>query len=140
MPPILEEPDGPAPPAKKPKQSGPSLDADTQAKNRAAKRGQGADAFEHARLPSVAIVPAKTTDGSTSQSEDVLLVDGDTYHFRDALKEKGFSYQRDFNGDDGANVWVAPAADVEADDVAALFEEWGWQVEVFDGLEEDDDE
>ena len=36
------------------------------------------------------------------------------------------------------NYWVRPAFGFNIQDVIDLFDSWGWVVNVFDGLEEDD--
>lgn len=76
----------------------------------------------------------------TSNERDVILLDGVTYPLKEALKEMGFVWTTDFNNIPGANHWVAQADDARADirKVAALFDEWGWVVTIYDGVDEND--
>ena len=74
------------------------------------------------------------------------------------VKPLGFNFERNFNGIPGAvrarvprpcpcrpprterrppaqDYWVAPASNDTIDQVAKLFDEWGWKVTVYDGAE-----
>jgi hypothetical protein len=69
----------------------------------------------------------------TIEDEDVLAVGGTTFPFKETLKELGFTY---FN-DDRMSWWIKAKEDVDVDEVTALFEEYGFAVEVYDGVDDD---
>lgn len=91
----------------------------------------------------VLVVPCKRVDenanlqdGGTFAEDDVILLDGVTYPLKEELKEMGFHWTTDFNGIEGANHWVRPALDFDTNTVVDLFDQWGWLVTLYDGLEE----
>jgi hypothetical protein len=86
-----------------------------------------AEIFDGAKTAAVDVVPM------TIEDEDVLAVGGTTFPFKETLKELGFTY---FN-DDGMSWWIKAKEDVDVDEVTALFEEYGFAVEVYDGVDDD---
>ena len=62
---------------------------------------------------------------------------GTTYPFKEILKEKGFTFLNELNGFDGVSMWIAPQATVDIEDLVALFHEYGFEVDMFDGVDED---
>jgi hypothetical protein len=87
--------------------------------------------FEGANAAAIDIVPLKIDD------EDVICVTGTTYPWKDELKERGFKYTQEVNGEDGLAMWLAPKDTVELDDLTGTFEDYGFAVEVWDGVEGD---
>ena len=86
-----------------------------------------AEIFDGAKSAAVDIVPM------TIEEEEVFAVGGTTFPFKETLKELGFTY---FN-DDGMSWWIKAKEDVDVDEVTALFEEYGFAVEVYDGVDDD---
>ena len=58
--------------------------------------------------------------------------------FKDELKEMGFSFHSELNGKEGVQMWIAQGNDLNIDEIIALFEEYGFAVETFDGVEDDE--
>ena len=89
--------------------------------------------------PSVGIVPCKEivpgTDSSVVQERDVVLLDGFTCPLRGEIKEMGFGWVKNFNGIEYEDHFVADMRDGLLERVALLFDEWGWDVTVYDGAE-----
>lgn len=84
----------------------------------------------------VAIVP--TLDTTTTPPTDIVLLDctkGSLYPIKEKVKPFGFTYSRDFNGIPGADYWVAPAAGLDTEALAALLDDWGWTPTIFDGAD-----
>ena len=84
----------------------------------------------------VAIVP--TLDTTTTPPTDIVLLDctkGSLYPIKEKVKPFGFTYARDFNGIPGADYWVAPAAGLDTEALAALLDDWGWTPTIFDGAD-----
>ena len=90
--------------------------------------------------------------------QGALRLDGPVYPLKESVKPLGFNFERNFNGIPGAvrarvprpcpcrpprterrppaqDYWVAPASNDTIDQVAKLFDEWGWKVTVYDGAE-----
>ena len=86
--------------------------------------------FEHAKPAEVSLVSNMTVNDET-----VVGVTGTTYPFKDELKDKGFTFNNEVNGEEGVQMWLAPQDDVEIDELVSLFEDYGFTVEVFDGVE-----
>ena len=84
----------------------------------------------------VAIVP--TLDTKTSPATDIVLLDstkGSLYPIKEKFKPYGFTYTRDFNGIPGADYWVAPAANLDTEALAAMLDDWGWAATIYDGAD-----
>lgn len=95
--------------------------------------------FETANTYHIDIVPMTVGEGPTSQNENVIAVGGATYAFNAYLKDKGFIFQSNVNGIEDAKFWLAPAEDVEVDELVAHFEQFGFPVDVYDEAAQPDD-
>jgi hypothetical protein len=69
---------------------------------------------------------------------EMFGIRGSTFPFKDKLKEIGFAYNKEVNGDDTAKMWLAklPLA-TEKDELINMFQEYGFTVTIYD---EDDSE
>ena len=67
--------------------------------------------------------------------ETKVGVTGTTYPFKDELKEKGFAFNNEVNGEEGVQMWLATQEDVEVEELTALFEEYGFAVDAVDDEE-----
>jgi len=69
-----------------------------------------------------------------------MRMGGSTYHFKDELKDRGFKFQSTVNGK-LVQLWLKPKDDIDLDDLAALFMEYGFNVEHYEAVDvEVDDE
>ena len=91
-----------------------------------------ASVFEHANPAEINIFPLIEEE----EEEELLVVTGTTYPWKDVLETRGFKY---FN-DEGISQWRAPAKDHIAQDLATLFDEYGFETEIFDGVNDDGDD
>ena len=75
------------------------------------------------------------------EGELTLAIGGTTYPFKDILKKEGFEFKHLVN-DQPLNLWlrVEPEAqpDMDADDFETLFEQYGFEVSRYDGVEADE--
>ena len=77
-------------------------------------------------------------DGQCLYSQQAMIgVTGLTFPFKDELKAKGFTFTNEVNGEEGVQMWLAPQDDVDAEELIALFDDYGFAVETFDGVEEE---
>lgn len=67
-----------------------------------------------------------------TSKDEVIVLEGDTFPFKDKLKEFGFSFTLNFNDTMGCNVWLGPKATADVDGVEALCAKFGVIVEKFD--------
>ena len=88
--------------------------------------------FEHADATEISIINNIDVEGTT-----MVGLHGTTYPFKEILKEKGFTFLNELNGFDGVSMWIAPQATVDIEDLVALFHEYGFEVDMFDGVDED---
>ena len=88
--------------------------------------------FDGKEPPMIRLIPQDLTHGPTSLSQQVIVLDGDTYPLRDTIKELGFQFTRNFNGEDGVNVWVAPEDTTDNDLVINTIQEKGWKMDVYE--------
>jgi hypothetical protein len=84
--------------------------------------------FDGANAASIAVVP-HTIDG-----EEMVGCIGTTYAWKDELKERGFKYMA--SSDDGQMGWWVDKASLDQDDLVATFEEYGFEVDVYDGVDD----
>ena len=93
--------------------------------------------FDDAKEAAIKIFPI------TVAGELNLAIGGTTYPFKDILKKHGFGFHNIVN-DQPLNLWlrVEPEAqpDMDADDLEALFDKYGFEVERYEGVEGSDDE
>lgn len=80
------------------------------------------DIFEDVEPPTISIFPYM---GGTA-------IHGDTYFFRSDLKDMGFNWERDIDGNSGFNVWMS-STPVDDSKLIPLFEEAGFEAKLFDG-------
>lgn len=95
--------------------------------------------FDEATPAEVLIFPITVHEGPTSKDQDMLAVSGTTFPFKDELKTRGFSFHTTVNDEDGVNLWLAPHEEVDEDAIAELFKEYGFEVDVLDGVGDEDD-
>jgi hypothetical protein len=88
--------------------------------------------FEGANAAAIDVVPLKVDD------DDMIGVTGTTYPWKDELKERGFKYTQEVNGEEGLAMWLAAKDTVDMDDLTGAFQEYGFAVDVWDGVEGDD--
>ena len=84
---------------------------------------------EEANRACIDLVPVQVED------EEMLAVMGTTFPWKDELKERGFKYDES----DGTPKWMAPKESVDQDDLISTFEDYGFTVEVYDGVEPDNE-
>ena len=93
--------------------------------------------FDDAKEAAIKIFPI------TVAGELNLAIGGTTYPFKDILKKHGFGFHNIVN-DQPLNLWlrVEPEAqpDMDADDLEALFDKYGFEVDRYDGVEGSEDE
>ena len=93
--------------------------------------------FDDAKEAAIKIFPI------TVAGELNLAIGGTTYPFKDILKKHGFGFHNIVN-DQPLQLWlrVEPEAqpDMDADDLEALFDKYGFEVERYEGVEGSDDE
>ena len=82
-------------------------------------------------------------DARPAAGELNLAIGGTTYPFKDILKKHGFAFNNIVN-DQPLQLWlrVEPEAqpDMDADDLEALFDQYGFEVDRYDGVEGSEDE
>ena len=88
--------------------------------------------FEHANATEISIINNIDVEVTT-----MVGLHGTTFPFKEILKEKGFTFLNELNGFDGVSMWIAPQATVDIEDLVALFHEYGFEVDMFDGVDED---
>jgi hypothetical protein len=88
--------------------------------------------FEGARPVDIQIIETVIQDG-----EEYVGVGGSTYPFKDELKDRGFKFQATINGK-LVQLWLKPKDDVDLDDLAVLFTEYGFDVEQYEAIDEED--
>ena len=71
---------------------------------------------------------------------DKLALGGATYAFKEELKERGFSFHNSVNGEDGVQLWLAPADTANKEELEELIAEYGFVLDEYDGVDEDEDE
>ena len=93
--------------------------------------------FDDAKEAAIKIFPI-TIEGDVN-----LAIGGTTYPFKDILKKQGFAFHNVVN-DQPVQLWlrVEPEAqpDMDADDLEALFDQYGFEVDRYDGVEGSEDE
>jgi len=91
--------------------------------------------FDDANAAEITMFPA--------EDELNLAIGGTTYPFKDILTNHGFTFKNIVN-DQPLRLWlrVEPEGqpDMDADDFEALFEQYGFEVNRYDGVEGDEDE
>jgi len=92
--------------------------------------------FEEATAAHVTLFPITVHEGPTSQSQEMLAASGMTYPFKDGLKSRGFAFNNTVNDVAGVNLWLAPVEDIDKEELVSLFEEYGFEVEEFDGTKD----
>ena len=74
-----------------------------------------------------------------------LAVGGTTYPFAKKIKDEGFQFHKDVNGHT-VKLWLRVEAEahtwgrMDANDLEAMFEEYGFTVEIYDGIDDQQDE
>ena len=71
---------------------------------------------------------------------DMVAFGGATYLLKEELKEKGFKFENTVNGEEGVQMWLAPADGVDADALEATMTEYGFIVDAYDAVGEDDED
>ena len=92
--------------------------------------------FDDAKEASITMFPLEV-DGKMT-----LAVGGTTFPWGDKLKKEKFSFEHIVNGEP-LNLWLRDEdtnADMDADDLQELFEEFGWTVNRYDGVEDNKDD
>ena len=92
--------------------------------------------FDDAKEAAIKIFPI-TIEGDVN-----LAIGGTTYPFKDILKKQGFTFHNVVN-DQPVQLWlrVEPEEpDMDADDLEALFDQYGFEVDRYDGVEGSEDE
>lgn len=84
--------------------------------------------FPEAKSTEIAVIKPVVVNG-----EEKVAIGQDTYAFKNEIDKKGFK----FNGD--MKLWLAPI-DTDTDELEDLFEEYGFDVEYYDGMGEEVDE
>ena len=74
----------------------------------------------------------------TIDGKEMIGFGGTTIAFKDEFKERGFTFQATID-DALVQLWIAPI-DTDTTDLEDMFEEYGFPLEVFDGVDEDDDD
>ena len=75
----------------------------------------------------------------TIAGQEMIGFGGTTVAFKDEFKERGFSFHRNVINDALVQLWVAPI-DTDTTDLEGMFEEYGFPLEEFDGVDECDDD
>ena len=91
--------------------------------------------FTDASPTDITVFPITVHEGPTSQNQAMIAVAGSTYPFKDTLKERGFAFSGTVNDEEGVNLWLAPQDEVDQAELVALFEEYGFTVKEFDGVQ-----
>ena len=96
--------------------------------------------FDDAHPAEVKIFPLEVEgDGEINFS---LAISGTTYPFNKILKQKGFAFHNIVNGQP-LKLWLREEPEgqheVDADDLEEMFEEYGFTVDKYDGVAEDDE-
>ena len=86
--------------------------------------------FEEANRACIDLVPVQVED------EEMLAVMGTTFPWKDELKERGFKFTNELNGEEGVQMWVAPKESVDLEALEAVITEWGFTVDKYDGGDE----
>ena len=68
----------------------------------------------------------------------MACIAGCTFPWGDELTERGFKYYNDIDGR-VVQMWAAPTDTVDFDELQSLFEEYGFPVTIFDGVDDSDD-
>ena len=95
--------------------------------------------FEDANEAKITILPIEV-DGELN-----LAVGGTTYPFAKKIKDEGFQFHKDVNGHT-VKLWLRREAEahttgrMDANDLEAMFEEYGFTVEIYDGIDDEQDE
>ena len=91
--------------------------------------------FANANPAQVTIFPIEV-DGKLNTA-----IAGSTYPFKKILTDAGFTFHNTVNGEHGVQLWLRedPEAQPEVDvaDLTAMFEEYGFVVDTYDGVAED---
>jgi len=94
--------------------------------------------FDDAKPAEIQLVLNLDVEGDSEEGEMMVGVTGTTYPFKEELKAKGFRFHDTVNGEENVQMWLAPQDDVDTDELTALFEEYGFAVEQFDGVDDDE--
>ena len=74
----------------------------------------------------------------TIDGEEMIAFGGTTIAFKDVFKEHGFKFVKVID-DKVVQLWVAPI-DTDTTELEGMFDEYGFPLEEFDGMDNEDDE
>ena len=96
--------------------------------------------FENAKPTDINIISMVVHDGSTSQNQEMIALEGATHprsRTSSYIKGKGFTFHNTVNNMEGINVWLAPIEDVDTAELTNHFEKYGFTVEEHEGVEDE---
>lgn len=102
------------------------------------------EVFVHAKPVSITLIKSmscqKPDDPGEEVNENYVGVTGNTYPFKEHLKKLGFTFHSNINGHDGVQFWILDKDEADVPALVDLFEEYGFDVDEYDELEENEDD
>ena len=90
--------------------------------------------FEEANAAHIVSFPITVNEGVTSHDEECFALGGNTYPFKEELKERGFIFKNTVNGNEGVQLWLKPLADTDKNEILDFMNKYGFHVEEHDGV------